>query len=317
MTDGRPLCCVLIPFQAVHSTMEHCLARLTACPLDMRICLIADGTECSESALDRLSPDPRVVVLRLNRRRGPGAARNLGIRWCRTQGIDLIVLLDSDCVPDPGFIEEHIRLHEKFTHAACIGCGIRGTGKGAWAAIDGMASWFTSIPELGARSVGSVYHIPTTNMSFKLSRLAMRHNLFDETLRTGEDIMFLKHLRESRVQMLYEPRPVVCHHDRERFTDMIMHQFRWALHTYPVRSGNTGTPFYRLFLALIQVPLAPFTALAMTTLNLWPWIRVSWKYMWFSPALYLLYLIKSAGIIAGTIAPGLALRQREEAEDKP
>jgi GT2 family glycosyltransferase len=293
------------------------MALLTACPLDVRICMVVDGQGCGDASLEPFSSDPRVVVLRSDRRRGPGAARNIGVRWCRTQGIDLVVLLDSDCMPEPGFIEDHVKLHEKFSHTACIGCGIRGTGKGAWAAIDGMASWFTSIPELPSRNVGSIYHIPTTNMSFKLNKLAMDGDLFDEKLRTGEDIMFLKHLRKSGIHMLYEPRPVVRHHDRERFTDMITHQFRWALHTYSVRSGNTGTLSSRLFLALVQVPLVPFTAFAMASLNLWPWIRVSWKTIWFFPALFLLYLVKSAGIITGTVAPGLALRRMEEAGGEP
>ena len=314
MTASRPLCCILIPFCILDDIMRQCLTQLMASGQNIRICLVVDGTDCADAELRPFSSDGRVVVLRRDRRGGPGAARNMGVRWCREQGIDLVVLLDSDCVPGPDFIDGHLRLHERFTDAACIGCGIRGEGIGPWAAIDGVASWFTSIPELPARRVGSVYHIPTTNMSFKLSRLPMQGDLFNEKLRTGEDIMFLRQLAAKRIKMLYEPYPVVLHHDRQRFAEMIIHQFRWALHTYSVRSPNSVSPVLRLFYSLVQAPLVPFTAMAMTALTLWPWIRVSLKYALFFPAIFILALIKSAGIIAGTLAPGLALRPADAAE---
>ncbi len=302
-------CCVIIPFCRVDDVLRQCVGILVATSCDVRICLVVDGPECPDADIAPFTGNGRVVVLRQKQRQGPGAARNLGIRYCRENGINHIILLDSDCVAEPGFIEAHMDLHEKYPHVACIGCGILGKGKGLWASIDRVASWFTSIPALPARAVGALYHIPTTNMSLKLDALPMDGDLFDERLRTGEDILFLRALKKSGTAMRFEPEPVVTHFDRESFGAMLIHQFRWALHTYSVRAETPAKPATRFLLSLLQIPLVPFSSLAMTALTVWPWIRVSPRYFAFAPVLWLLYIVKAFGVAAGTLVPALAMRK--------
>ncbi len=59
----------------------------------------------------------RIRVLRLEHRRGPGAARNAGARFARGE---LIAFLDSDDVWLPGKLEAELRVLERFTTAAVV-----------------------------------------------------------------------------------------------------------------------------------------------------------------------------------------------------
>lgn len=301
-------CCVLIPYRDGIDVLTECLSSLLdGLPADAAILLVDDGSVSDQSALSSGLKDSRVAVLRNETSLGPAAARNRGIAWCRERGVEILILLDSDCVPERGFIAGHIQLHGKRQDVVCIGGGIRGKGRGFWARCDCIASWFTSLPESGARNVGPLVHIPTTNMSLKLQRLPFTGDLFNERLRTGEDVEFLRRLMAAGGKVVFSPTPVVEHRDRDDFRGFMRHQYRWAVHTYVVRSGEKHGPAVRAVLGIAFFLLIPAYALVSSVLNVVPWLKVSPANILWWPLLFVLYSIKGLGVVEGILFPSYAL----------
>jgi len=313
-----PTLAVLIPFRNGDRALASCLERLLPQARDgVRVVLVDDGSTTISDEVRRLAEPPAVEWIHHAICRGPGAARNTGVRWCREHGIGLVLLLDSDCIPDDDLVETHIRLHARSPDAVCIGGAIQGSGRGIWARLDGLASWSTSIPGSPARVVGGLYHIPTTNMSLKLGRIPWSGDWFDEALRTGEDVAFVARLRQLGARVLFEPRPVVRHQDRESFRGFLAHQYRWGLHTYALRTGRRLPPRGRWGWAVLLAFAVPAYAVASSLVNLAPWLRRSPLYVFCWPVLLLLYMVKGVALIVGVVAPSHALRSATKMDAQP
>jgi len=301
-------CCVIIPYRNNAALLEMCLCRLLEnLPPYASVVLVDDGSTQPQPKIFLLAEDPRIHRLVNDQPKGPAAARNRAFCWCREHEVDMVILLDSDCLPEPDFITTHVTLMKEHPDALCIGGSIRGTGRGIWAKIDGLASWFTSIPGTKTRRVGGVYHIPTTNMSIRFNALTPEEAHFDEKLRTGEDVKFVRMLRKRGRQLLFSPIPRVEHYDRERLTDMLRHQYRWGLHTYAMRSGAAGHTAKRLLLAIVFLTAIPAYAFVGSSVNLLPWLAVSWSSILYWPILFLLYMYKGIGVLEGILWPEHAL----------
>lgn len=301
-------CCVLIPYRDGIGMLAECLASLQEdLPADTTILLVDDGSVADQSAISSNLNDLHIAVLRNATSLGPAAARNKGIAWCRERGVKILILLDSDCVPEHGFVAKHIYLHGEMPDVVCIGGGIRGRGRSYWARLDCIASWFTSLPESGARNVGPLVHIPTTNMSLKLQQLPFSGDLFNERLRTGEDVEFLRRLMAAGGRVKFSPIPIIAHRDRDDFRGFLRHQYRWAVHTYAVRSDAKHSLTARVILGMAFFLLIPVYALVSSVLNVVPWLKVSpAKILWW-PLLFVLYSIKGLGVVEGIFFPNHAL----------
>lgn len=288
-------------------TVSHTLRDL---PGGARLVIVDDG--CSPSleaspASESWATDARVIILRHALRRGAGAARNTALRWCRENNIETTILLDGDCRPAAGFVNGHLARHRENPDAICIGGGIEGTGSGIWARLDRMMSWFTSIPSAGARDVSGTVHIPTTNMSLKLTRLH-ETDVFDERLRTGEDVVFIARLRKAGARICFVPEPRIAHRDRSDLKGFLAHQLQWGRHTYFVRFGRPEDGIgRRLLFAGLFVPCIPLYAVLATWLNMRAWLTAwpgDWPYL---PIVWVTYLLKGCAIVDGALRPARAL----------
>ena len=310
--DYLDKCAVIIPYKDCSQILSKCLDSLVPIlPLGTKVLLIDDGSTLDafkDPLLARFLKDKSIHYLRHQINQGPAAARNTGIRWCQYQDLKLVILLDSDCLVQPNFVETHCQLHRQYPDAICIGGSINGIGEGFWARLDGLMSWFTSIPDSPKREVGNIYHIPTTNMSIKLSLLPTDELPFDVRLRTGEDVVFCRKLRNAGARVLFCSQPEIYHLDRTNLRDFLRHQYRWGLHTYVVRFGNLDWGrSKRASVAVIFFFLMPAFAIISSTLNIIPWLKKSLTYLKYWPLLFLVYLFKGVAIFLGICSPGKAL----------
>ncbi|HIJ84360.1 MAG TPA: glycosyltransferase [Magnetococcales bacterium] len=304
--------CILIPFlnrlAMVAQLLEHLLKDL---PEQTVVLLVDDGSPVMAETSRELSPylkDERIHILNHPVNRGPAAARNTGIQWCRQQQIKVVILLDSDCVPDPGMVRHHLLLLERHPDMDCIGGAIIGVGSGFWAHLDRVLSWFTSLPELPAGEILAPLHLPTTNLSFRLDRLAHFDRLFEPRYKTGEDVDFVWKVRAQGGKIFFSPDPVVRHRDRETLHAVIKHQYRWALHTYIVRTGlGQDTVLRRIGFAGVFLMLSPLYVAVATYLTMRPWGSGRPVFLLYLPFVVLVYFIKIMGVLSGTIAPNQAL----------
>jgi glycosyltransferase involved in cell wall biosynthesis len=312
-------CCILIPFKDAYNLLYDCLGSVLAhLPIGVRVLLVDDGSEISvtNSLLSEVLAHPQVILLRHSVNRGAAAARNTGFNWCRSHDIEIVILLDSDCLVQPQFVEIHCDLHLAYPEITCIGGGIQGLGQGIWAGLDGLMSWFTSIPTAPMRQVYGIYHIPSTNMSLKLADLDKFEHLFDPQLRTGEDVIFVKRMIKAGLQVIYHPQPVIFHCDRNQFQGFLKHQWRWGLHTYVVRFNHRKwNDVKRFSFAFLFACCLPLFALFCTILISVPWVQRSPAYLKYLPLLFLVNVFKSVAVLTGIISPNYALRSKNEQEN--
>lgn len=296
-------------------------ALLSTLPAGVAVVLVDDGSRIPAAENPDLAPalrHPSVHLISHPTCQGAGAARNTALQWCRVAGVEVVILLDSDCTPAPGFVEGHLDLHRRYPGAACIGAAIQGHGKGPIARLDGVMSWFTSMPGSAMREVKEPLHLPTTNMSLKLAALPATEGPFDPRLRTGEDVALNKRLRATGKVLLFSPEPVVIHRDRETLAAFFSHQMRWALHTYAVRFGpDRHSGAVRLALAAAFLAALPLYAGYASWLNMRPVVERNWRDAIFWPAVLAMYGLKGLGLVAGTLCPRLALIRQRPAHGCP
>ncbi|MGH6660246.1 MAG: glycosyltransferase [Rhodospirillales bacterium] len=316
MTDDQknapPAAAIVIPvfgrFDMLKRNVEILLRDL---PVGVRVLLVDDGSwppAADDAGLAPILADPRVTLLHHDSNRGPGAARNTALAWGRDAGMELVVLLDSDCRVEPGFVDRHVELHRRHPDVACIGGAIQGEGRGLAARLDGIMSWFTSIPGTAGRRIDEPLHLPTTNMSLKLARLPATAEAFDPNLRTGEDVALIKNLRRCGETVMFFPEPVVYHSDREDFKSFLDHQMCWAFHTYAVRFGyRRPRRLLRAFLFAGFLLALPAFALYASWLNMTPWLARDKRYAAYWPAVFLVFVLKGFGVLVGIVDPGRAL----------
>lgn len=317
-----PAYCVVIPFldrfDMLKTNLESLLDDL---PEATQVVCVDDASHppaAEDTGLKPLFDDPRVTLLSHSVNLGPGAARNTALAWCRDAGVELIILLDSDCRVGPGFVASHVALHREHPDAACIGGAIQGEGLGMAARLDGIMSWFTSIPETPGHEVTEPLHLPSTNMSLKLDRLPTGEEIFDPNLRTGEDVALVKALRRKGQKILFSPEPKIHHSDREDMRAFLNHQMRWAIHTYAVRFGYTRPRrLLRIFLFAGFLLALPLFALYASWLNIRPWLSADMRYAAYWPAVLLVFVLKGVGVLVGIVDPGRALYPASAAMKEP
>jgi glycosyltransferase involved in cell wall biosynthesis len=305
--------CILIPFHDSDHVLVNCLDKLLeTAPPDTALLLVDDASRRYPEGLEQRLADERVTVLKHRTCRGPGAARNTGIAWCYRHACAMVILLDSDCVPREDLVEGHRKLYRRYPDARCIGGGIEASGGGFWARLDGVASWFTSIPQLPERKVRGMYHVPTTNLSLRLDKINLQLPFFEERLRTGEDIHFFNRLHEVNGEIRFSPRPVVTHMDRDCRCDFLAHQYRWGLHTFAARGDLDTHPLIRVLLGLAFIPLIPLYALATASIVLMPWIRVRPATLRYFVPLLVVCAWKGVAVVEGIFWPRRALRDMND-----
>jgi glycosyltransferase involved in cell wall biosynthesis len=307
---------IIVPVKDSVADLARCLGSLSPCLNEQtQVVVVDDGSRAALASDPLIAPfaaQPGCCILRHPINRGPGAARNTGIAWAREQGAELVILLDADCRVEADFADRHRAIMARHPGAACAGGAILGEGRGIWAWLDGKMSWFTSLPGSAERAIRPPYHIPTTNMSLRLAMFPAGP-MFDERLRTGEDVAFIADIRARRHDIVFAPQPQIIHSDRATLAGFFRHQYRWGLHTYVVRRGPQRLDRRsRAIFFLIFLLGCPAYALLATGLNLLPLLRRSPLQAGLAPILLLAYLVKAAAVLDGTLFPEKALFPKEK-----
>ena len=310
--------CVIIPFynriDQVHACLESLLAQAE---INTEFLLVNDASTELLEPLSLLLDREDVHLIQHSHNEGVSAARNSALHWCRSRGFELAIMIDSDCLPGPGFISKHLALHQQYSDAACIGAAIIGRGETIWARLDGVASWVHAAPHYPLHRVEYPYHLPTTNFSMKVSLLPSREFVFDERLFTGEDCLLIREYRRNGLTVLFSPEPEIYHRDRDRLLDVVRHHYKWGHHQYFIQLGGdisprVFNPLYRLIFLLLFFPLWPLFSLAGACLNIMPWISSKPAYSIYAPAIYILWLAKGLAVMEAAVRPRAVLRKPRE-----
>jgi len=286
---------------------DKCLDSLLECAGSHdRILLIDDGSsrvgDSSKERIDELRTRAGVELLTAPENVGIAATRNRAIEWAFEHDCALLIFLDADCCIEDGFIDEHVRLHNEAPDVICVGGAIEGVSEGYWSHADNIVCWYNNSPRLSRRVVQPPLNLCSTNLSFKLDAGQREIYRFNEELETGEDIEFNDRLRESSGLIVFSPVPRVFHHNRVGFTDVLTHQYKYGLHSYPVRFGRLGYSWgVRLPMCVLLVFGAPFLVVLTSFITLKDWLRDDPKQIVYVPGVLFLRVVFVVAAVVGTI----------------
>lgn len=315
--DSSARHCIIIPFLGRLDQVERCVRPLLEQRLpETEILLVNDGTPVTAVAeqLRAILKNPCVHVVHHAENLGVAAARNTAIEWCAERDVEVVLMIDSDCLPGNDFIVRHLALHREYPDAACFGCGVIGVGRTFWAKLDKVMSWVHSVPFGEIRAVNHPYHLPTTNFSLKMSALPAGQAAFDGRLQTGEDALLIRAFRRRGKPVLFSPQPVIYHFDRTTFSGVFKHHYIWGYHQYFVQlnqdiAPRSFQPWYRALFLLAFIPCMPLFALLGAVLNLKPWARHKPQYLLFFPLVLLVWMGKAVAVAEAAARPHQCLRE--------
>lgn len=176
-----------------------------------------DRTESVVREFGQRSPFPIRYFRQANK--GPGAARNYGIREAAS---DLILFTDSDIIPAPDLVPQHLEWHNRNPHRTVAVLGyitwapeIKATPFMRWCGEDGAVLQFRSLRGANAADYHFFY---TGNLSLKTEFLR-RGGQFDEDFRTYgyEDLELGHRLNKRGLRLLYNSAAIGYHYQHFSF----------------------------------------------------------------------------------------------------
>lgn len=241
---------VVVPVRDRPDGLRRLLAAVRRTAGDLPILVVDDGSR--DPATVRAVADRHSArVLRHERPRGPAAARNTGLRAADTE---YVALLDSDCVPPPGWLDR-LRPHltDPLVAAVAPRIGSASPGRGWLAAYETVASSL----DLGGRAAvvaphGRVPYVPSAALLVR--RWAVVSG-YDEDMQVAEDVDLVWRLAAAGWRVRYEPAATVAHEHRTR-------PGAWALRRAFYGTGATA--------------LADRHGDAVAPLVVSPWSLVAW-----------------------------------------
>jgi mycofactocin system glycosyltransferase len=236
-------------------------------PLDLDRCLAAIGGRTPALIIDDASVDGASIAavarrhgaryLRSARWIGPAAARNLALSQIDS---DVVAFLDSDCVPEPDWLEAMLaHLADPMVVAVAprirplvgrsASAGSRATARERYTAA---RSPLDLGPFPGGVGPGRrIAYVPTAALAVR--RTSVPGRCFDESLRYGEDVDFVWRLgREGTVR--YAPEAVVRHREPSSWAGLLSRRGHYG--------GSAGPLAKRHSSALCPITVRPLPALA-------------------------------------------------------
>ncbi|MEJ7703060.1 MAG: mycofactocin biosynthesis glycosyltransferase MftF [Geodermatophilaceae bacterium] len=208
--DGDWEVTVAVPVRDRPDGLERLLAAVRRTAGAIPILVVDDGS-LDALAIRRVCARHAASVMRHETARGPAAARNSGLAAAATP---YVALLDSDCVPLPGWLDRLLG-HLQDSGVAAVAPRIVASEKG-------LPGWLSSYEEaassldLGPREGpvhphGGVPYVPSAAL---LVRRAALGDGYDETMHVAEDVDLVWRLVADGWRVRYEPAALVAHEHR-------------------------------------------------------------------------------------------------------
>lgn len=221
------------------------------------VIVVDDGSEPALRDEDLVVDAAFAVRLVRQENRGPGAARNAGVREAVSP---IIVFVDTGVEPSETFLDPLVELLLRFDVAVAAPRVLPAAG-GVWA-IDAYESRHSPL-DMGRWGglVGSgraVSYVPSTALVLRRDVFEQLGG-FDESMRYGEDVDLVWRAAEAGHIVAYEPRSVVRHPARSSLHGLLRQRFDYGTSAAALDRRHPGR------VAPLTVPVYPALAASATT----------------------------------------------------
>ncbi|HEX9064136.1 MAG TPA: mycofactocin biosynthesis glycosyltransferase MftF [Streptosporangiaceae bacterium] len=238
--SGRPDVTVVIPARDRADLLDRCLAGLGP---GGQVLVVDDGSH-DAGAVAATSARHGATLIRRPVNGGPAAARNTALGQVRTE---LIAFIDSDCEPSPGWIGP-LAAHFADPLVAAVAPRITALAGGSWA---GRYTAACGPLDLGGRPArvlpgSQVSYVPTAALLVRREALAGLAGpvgagaVFDERLRSGEDVDLVWRLHEAGWRVRYDPSVRIGHHEPATWRGLLSRRFRYGTSAAPLTRRHPG-----------------------------------------------------------------------------
>lgn len=263
---------------------------------EVEVIIINDGQNAGIEKLAKKYP----VNLVPGNGGGAAAARNLGIK--KANG-SLLLFLDADCRVSRDWITIHLKAHESGDFPLVVGGSIALEPEAPlWARCDHYCCWYNVNP---GRPASWVPNHPAANMSMSRDTFEAVGWFKEDLPMQGvhEETEWQARLKDVGGRILFEPKALVWHTDRNDFCSFLRHNFRWGYNSLQVKRGTAVSRFPRLYRnpRMLILNFFPFAA-ALTAYSIILWVKAGKaETLAFSPIIFLGHLSYAIGMVMGGI----------------
>jgi mycofactocin system glycosyltransferase len=212
------------------------LARLLAAlPAGLGATIVVDDGSADAAAIRAVAERAGARLLRHEVAKGPAAARNAGLAAARTP---LVAFLDSDVVPQPGWLEP---LLARFADPAVALVAPRVVALGG----DGWLGGYESVRSSLDQGPDPALVVPKSRVAYVPSAaLVVRRDAvgagFDERMHVAEDVDLVLRLHEAGLRLRYEPASRVAHEHRTNPRDWWLRKAFYGTGAAPLSLRHPG-----------------------------------------------------------------------------
>lgn len=220
-----------------------------------------------------IGPRDKVRFFDTGERVSAPRARNMGIAQASHP---LLIFLDSDCLPAPGWLSSHLQAHDR--GPAVVGGGVMAVGEDYWSLGYNLSlfhEFLVNLPD------GPRKYLPSLNLSVQRA-VVEQVGGFDESLARGQDMEWTARVRRRGIPLYFCSAAAVRHvHGRSSLGSVWRDCARSGYYMRKIRLNNADmlTAPRWLRSRLVIILLSPVIALAVTLRLFWcnPGIvRVGW-----------------------------------------
>ncbi|MGW4329300.1 mycofactocin biosynthesis glycosyltransferase MftF [Nocardia sp. NPDC004573] len=226
---------VIVP---LHNNAEG-LARLLAALRGHNVIVVDDGSDQPVRIPRNRGTRCRVTVLRHDRKQGPAAARNAGLRAATT---DFVAFLDSDVVPRSGWLEVMLG-HFSDPGVALVAPRIVALDPESTALAryeHTRSSLDLGRREAAVHSRGLVSYVPSAALLAR-RRALLEQGGFDDSMHVAEDVDLCWRLERAGWRLRYEPAAHVAHDHRVCFRAWFGRKLFYGTGAAPLGERHAGT----------------------------------------------------------------------------
>jgi mycofactocin system glycosyltransferase len=249
---------VVVPVHDRPAELDRCLTAVGPARV-----LVVDDASHDAAAVAAVCTRHGARLLRRDVSGGPAAARNSGLAQV---GSELVAFLDSDCVPEPGWLELLCGALSDATVGAAaprirpLARSGEDAGAGAHAGALARFGADRSPLDLGPHPAsvqpgGRVAYVPTAALLVRRSALGTG---FDPALRYGEDVDLIWRIHDAGWRVAYEPAATVRHAEPSRASQLLRRRFAYGTSAGPLARRHPGR------LAPLRLHPRPAAVIALT-----------------------------------------------------